>query len=86
MTRLLLTEEVAEHLAASPAFVRAHAAELGGVRLGGHPKGPLRFDPVSIDAWIAGQRIGRDVPAPRRRPGRQRTGGVTLIPLPREAA
>lgn len=48
---------LAKLLTVSPGWVRAHAEELGGVRLGGGPKAPWRFDVAEALASLrAGQR------------------------------
>jgi excisionase family DNA binding protein len=76
---LLSVREVAALLAMSEDFVRAHAAELGGRRVGSR----LRFRRESVDTWIDAQRHDESPDAPSRRPGPRRTqAGVELLPLP----
>jgi hypothetical protein len=86
MTELLSTADVARTLGMSREFVRDHAAELSGIRLGG-PRGRLRFEEVHVRAYIEKQRLGededRDIPRSRPRPGPRRTGDVELLPLPK---
>jgi hypothetical protein len=76
------TAGVARMLGASEDWVRAHAAELGAIRLGDGCRGALRFDAARVGRALDRRRLGR--PAAKRarpRPGR-RTAGVTLLPLP----
>ena len=54
MTRLLTTREVVAMLGLSPATVLRHAGELGGYRIASNC---LRFDPATIDAWLAERRL-----------------------------
>lgn len=46
--RMLTAEEVGEMHGVSARWVRAHAVELGAVRLGDGPKARLRFDAVQV--------------------------------------
>lgn len=65
--------EIAEQLGTSAEWVRANADELGGVRLGGGPKAPLRFDPeVVLEQLTARSASGRSE-APARRRTKPRT-------------
>jgi hypothetical protein len=85
--RLYDTRAVARMLAVSEDWVRDHAAELGAIRVGDSPRGPLRFDSDKVAAAIDRRRVGRPEPARRpQRPGRTRSGGVKLLPLPTESA
>jgi hypothetical protein len=78
------TAAVARMLNASEEWVRDHAAELGAVRLGDGPRGPLRFDPARVTEVIESRRLARRRPTPHRRPGPPRTPKrVNLLPLPR---
>jgi excisionase family DNA binding protein len=81
--RYMTTAEVADLLRVSPDYVRAHAAELGGIRLG-QRGGPLRFERDRVVAAMERRRLG--VPRGRRRPGPKRkdTSGVQLLPVPGE--
>lgn len=45
---LLTVAQLAHHLRVSEAFVRAHADELGGIRVGGGSKPRLRFPPDAV--------------------------------------
>jgi hypothetical protein len=65
--RLYDTRAVARMLAVSEDWVRDHAAELGAIRVGDSPRGPLRFDSDKVAAAIDRRRVGR--PEPTRRPG-----------------
>jgi hypothetical protein len=85
--RLYDTRAVARMLAVSEDWVRDHAAELGAIRVGDSPRGPLRFDSNKLAAAIDRRRVGRPEPARRpRRPGPRPSGGVELLPLPTEGA
>jgi hypothetical protein len=83
--RLLTTRAVAELLAVSPEFCRDHAAELGGIRLGGHPKGPLRFTERGVQEYVDRRRLQPPADAQaRRRPGPVRgAADLELLPLPK---
>jgi hypothetical protein len=83
VSTLLTTAEVAQRLRASENFVRAHAAELGGVRLGGRRQ-PLRFEEAGIRAYIERQRLKTpEPPAPRTRNGpRRRATEFDVLPVP----
>jgi predicted site-specific integrase-resolvase len=52
--RLLTVDEVGELLQLSPQFVRDHAREIGGIRLGGSSRkaGRLRFSPERVKQYI----------------------------------
>jgi len=77
------TADVAHELAMSEDWVREHAPELGGYRVGG-PRSPLRFEPGEIAAYKQRQRLAR--PRARRNPHRpgppSAPRGVKLVPLP----
>lgn len=84
MDDLLTTAEVASSLRRSQDWVREHAAELGGIRLGG-PRSPLGFEPSDIAAYKERQRLCAPAPPERKpqRAGRRRApAGVELVPLP----
>jgi hypothetical protein len=51
--RLVDTATLAEVLGVSPGFVRAHADQLGAVRIGNGPKARLRFDIDQARAALA---------------------------------
>lgn len=79
-------QTVARTLDVEPAWVRAHAAELGAVRLGGGTSGPLRFDVRRVEQTVESWRLGCTHPRQRRRPGPpRRAHGVELLPLPEGA-
>jgi hypothetical protein len=80
----LTTREVPEWLAVSEDHVRAHAAELGGVRIGGS-RSPLRFDPDRVEAWLDARRLQPPRTGRARRPGPPRSGGLRLLPIPDDA-
>jgi hypothetical protein len=62
---LLTPKQVAEWLQVSTTFVKEHAAELGGVRIGGsvNKAGHWRFRENSVQSWING---GGSSPSQRR--------------------
>jgi hypothetical protein len=78
------TATVAQWLEVSEEWVRANAAELGGVRIGGGRRGVLRYDVRQVRAEMDRRAIERaESTQPRRRPGPARgSGGVDLIPIP----
>ena len=87
--QLLTTEEVAQLIAMSPEFVREHAAELGGLRVGRGPRAQLRFDPAGVVAWIEARKLAAEPEAPtpiRRRRKSQVPPDLELIPVPAWAA
>jgi excisionase family DNA binding protein len=53
--RLLTTRELADQVGVTPETILRYvrAGELRGIRLPGTVRGRLRFDPASIDAWLA---------------------------------
>ena len=77
--RLLDTKTVARMLAVSEEWVRAHAAELGAVRVGNGPKGALRFDAARVRAALERRRLDRPKERQRGRPG-QRRRSLGLVP------
>lgn len=80
---LMTTSEVAAEIRMSEDWVREHAAELGAIRAGRTCRAPLRFEPERIAAWKDAHRLGRPMPAPRRRSrARRAPAGVELLPLP----
>jgi hypothetical protein len=64
---LMTAKQVAEWLHMSTRFVKEHAADMGGVRMGGSVKkaGALRFRESKVQEWING---GGSTPASTRRP------------------
>jgi hypothetical protein len=72
---------VAQQIGMSPAWVREHGLELGGVRIGGSPKARWRFDLQT--AIRSHERTPAPalpaVASPRRR--RPQTDGVRLLPI-----
>ena len=78
---MLTVAEVAGWLAMGEGWVREHASELGGVKLGNDPRAPLRFARAGVEDWIESQRL-----RPAAKPVRRRTPAerVKLLPLPRE--
>jgi hypothetical protein len=77
---LLTVEDVAPLLQVSVDFVRTHAAEIGGSRIGNPKTGPLRFRRRDVEAYIDGRQLASPTPRRRRKPGPRR--GVDLLPLP----
>lgn len=82
--RYLDTAEVAEALSASEDWVRAHAGELGAIRLGSGPKGPLRFDETKVREALERRRVPEPPKSRRSRRARRvrSADGVDLLPLP----
>lgn len=81
--RLLDTPAVARMLAVSEEWVRAHAAELGAIRVGDGPKGALRFDAARIRAALEHRRLDRRQERKRRRSGgRRRSLGIVPAAVP----
>jgi hypothetical protein len=82
--RVLDVGQVAELLGRRPAWVYAHAAELGAFRFGDGPKARLGFDRVSVERWKRDRQIPKPETEsrPRRRRSRQegRSRGARLIP------
>jgi hypothetical protein len=79
----LTTAAAASFLSMSPDWVRAHAAELGGARVGDNPRGPLRFSVWGLRRYMDQRRLGRTPRPQRRRPGpRRRAGNLELLPIP----
>lgn len=86
-TRLLDTEEVAARLKVRPDWVREHAAELGGMRVGDNERGHLRFDWRGVAAAMDRRQLTQAAPAARRSGGRPAGApGVDLLPIPEDAA
>lgn len=87
---LLRTAAVAELLDTSADWVRDHAAELGGIRLGQAKNGELRFERRRVQAYLDRQRLSVvDETAEKGRPGRRQGSkgdDVELIELPGWAA
>ncbi len=82
MSALLTTAEVAERLALSEDWVRAHAAELGAVKLGQHRGALLRFDPVHVERWVDAHRINVSDNRPQIARNRASGNAENLIPIP----
>lgn len=82
VVRYIDVDAAARRLSLSPDWVRRHAAELGGSRMGDGDRGELRFDIREIDRAYAARRLAKERPRPRRRPGPARFGNVTMLPLP----
>ena len=80
--RVLDVGDVAKLLGRKPAWVYAHAAELGAFRFGDGPKARLGFDVSNIERWKRDRQAGRTEPEPRprRRRSRQDARGPKLIP------
>lgn len=81
---VLTTAEVASRYRVSEEFVREHAVEMGGRRLGRSRRAPLRFNARDLDRWWRGLPLEADLeraeksqrPGPRRAPR-----GVKLFPV-----
>jgi hypothetical protein len=72
--RLYDTRAVARMLAVSEDWVREHAAELGAMRVGDSPRGPLRFDSAKV--WRRSIGGGSGDPRPRGPRGGRVSGGA----------
>lgn len=88
--RLVDAATVARALGVSRDCVYAHAAELGGERIGDGPRGRLRFDlDYALAAWTSRSESGRSrqgkAPAQRQISRRARSprmgSGVELLPI-----
>lgn len=80
--------EVARRTGMSRGWVYDHADDLGATRLGGGRRGSLRFDPASVDAFLArrdhavAQETSPRPEAPRRRRREGATAaGAPLLPI-----
>jgi hypothetical protein len=73
---------VAQMLGVSQEWVRAHAPELGAVRLGNGPRGALRFDIEGVRRLMETRRVNPHADAPARQRGRPRAASYELLPLP----
>jgi hypothetical protein len=73
----LTTAQVAKRLGFTPEYVREHAAELGGRKMGDGPKARWRFDPAKFG--LAEKNVA-DSPtfSPRRRAPRRSGSGQLL--------
>jgi hypothetical protein len=69
-------------------WVRAHAAELGAIRVGEGERGHLRFHVDRVESAMGRRRVPAAAPTPsRRRPGPKRGArNVRLLPLPDDSA
>jgi hypothetical protein len=77
------TTALATMLGVSGDWVRAHAAELGAIRLGDGPKGALRFEVRRVRAALEQRRLARQRTTKTHRPRpTRRVAGVELLPLP----
>lgn len=78
--RWLATEEVAREFGRSADWVREHAAELGGRKIGG-PRAPWSF-PASCLRPIPTSPASRDAPPVKKAPRRRtRRSAVALLPI-----
>lgn len=60
--KLWTTAQVAEEIGFSEDWVRDHAAELGGIRMGHPTRGQLRFEPPSIEAYKQRRQLAQASP------------------------
>ncbi len=81
----LSTAGVASLIGMSSAWVRDHAGELGGSRMGDQEHGVLRFDPVEVHAAYERRRVAPAPPADARSK-RRRLPDFDLLPLPEGCA
>src|SRR3954453_2618332 len=77
--RWLSTAEVAAAFGRSPEWVRDHASELGGRKIGG-PGAPWRFPAACFDAAVDQATTLPEPLAPARR-RRESRRGVALLPI-----
>src|SRR3954453_14194080 len=77
--RGLSTGEGAAAFGRSPEWVRDHASELGGRKIGG-PRAPWRFPAACLDSAVDQATTVREPPAPPRR-RRVSRRGVALLPI-----
>ena len=81
--RLLDSQTVAGMLGVSEDWVRAHAAELGAIRIGDGPKGALRFDAARVRAALERRRVARPSERRRRKSAtRRRSLGIAPASVP----
>lgn len=80
--RLLTTDDVAEMLAVGTDWVREHAGELGGIRLGDPRRGPLRFRSADVNDYLERHRVAEPRVATVRRLPARTAPGVKLLPIP----
>ena len=82
--RVLDVGQVADLLGRKPAWVYAHATELGAFRFGDGPKARLGFDSTSVERWKRDRRTREPERDSRPRRGRSRqdgrSRGARLIP------
>ena len=82
--RVLDVGQVADLLGRKPAWVYAHATDLGAFRFGDGPKARLGFDRASVERWKRDRQIPKPESEPRPRRGRSRqdrqSRGARLIP------
>lgn len=84
MEELLTTADVAALLRTSEEWVRNHAADLGGIRLGQTSRAQLRFTPRKVAGYLERQSLERPARRAKARPGPKRApSGVELFPLSR---
>ena len=81
VTPMLTVADVARWLGLGEGWVREHAAELGGVKVGDDPRAPLRFTRAGVQDWIESRRLRPVVRPVRRGVPAER---VKLLPLPGE--
>src|SRR3954471_8290514 len=75
------TSSVARMLSVSEEWVRAHASELGAVRLGDGPRGTLRFDIEHVRDVLEARRSAARGGGSREPRARPRPSAVQLVPL-----
>jgi hypothetical protein len=88
--KLWTTARVAEEIGFSQDWVRDHAAELGGIRMGHPTRGQLRFEPPRIEAYKQRRQVPEKSATRQRSARRQRRRrvptNVSLLPLPGDAS
>jgi hypothetical protein len=80
----LTTKQAAERLGFSPEYVREHAVELGGVKMGDGPKARWRFDPATLKgSGESPAPMALPAVTPPRRRAPQRAGHGQLLQVRR---
>lgn len=82
VVRYVDVRAAARRLSMSEDWVREHAADLGGARMGDGKRGELRFDVRRLDRVFEARQLERPVRRQRRRPGPPRSGNVKMLPIP----
>ncbi len=80
--RLLSPRELADRLGMSAQWIREHAEDLGGIRLGAGPKPRYHFDPELARERLAARSNRSEPTKPKqRRRRKRRVAGTELLPV-----